>query len=155
MSLYLGTNLVAGTPDITGKANTSLNNLDSTGQAVIDGKVDLNAANLSTAGKSLISGLGMPSSKYDNLTLGTTGTQYTAPANGYFIINYGNVPALQYFRMINNAKGYSVTNHSGSVTFRIDLVLPVLKGDIMQCDYNATGTIECFRFYYAEGEYNV
>ncbi|MBO7732880.1 MAG: hypothetical protein J6S67_10015 [Methanobrevibacter sp.] len=123
---------------------------------LFNGKVDLNAANLSTQGKSLISGLGMPSNRYIDLTLLASGGQYTALANGYFIINYyPDVPALRYFRMINITKGYSVTNHSGSVTFRVDLVIPVLKGDIVQCDYNTTGTIECFRFYYAEGESSV
>lgn len=39
MSIRLGNTLLAGTPDISGKANTSLNNLDATGQAVINGKV--------------------------------------------------------------------------------------------------------------------
>lgn len=38
MSIRQGNNIIAGTPDVTGKANTDLSNLTTTGQKVIDGQ---------------------------------------------------------------------------------------------------------------------
>lgn len=49
----------------------------------LNNKVDLNQLNTNTQGLEYLSGLGMPSSKYIDLTLGASGTTYTAPANGW------------------------------------------------------------------------
>ena len=50
-------------------------------------KVDLDASNFDNTGKSLIAGLGMPSDTYVDLTLGSSGDTYYAPANGWFYLN--------------------------------------------------------------------
>ena len=61
---------------------------DSTGRITsfepftVDSVVNSNASNFSQAGRSYLSGFGMPSNKYINLTLGASGSTYTAPANG-------------------------------------------------------------------------
>ena len=99
---------------------------------------------------STISGWSMPSSKYIDLTLGASGISYTAPANGWFYISKETTGA-QYVEFVNLVSGFS----SGSVyysTFHVVAFIPARKGDAIQLNYNAGGTLNAFRFYYAEGE---
>lgn len=53
MSLYLGTNLISGAQDISGKANTSLDNLNATGRGIINGKASTSLDNLTSTGKNI------------------------------------------------------------------------------------------------------
>lgn len=117
---------------------------------LFNGKVDLDAQNLSNAGKSLIAGLGMPSGTYDNLTLGVSGSTYTAPANGWFYINM-NGAANQFFNLINTTKDYGVNSLTSASPFGLLIMLPVNKGDIIRTDYNLNSTVNVFRFIYAKG----
>lgn len=112
-------------------------------------KVDLDAANLSTAGKSLISGLGMPSDRYDDLTLGASGTEYTAPANGYFFVR---TDASGYIILINIT---SLVESGNDASYAVPhaALIPARNGDNVALYYN--GTISNFKFIYAEGEENV
>lgn len=127
------------------------------------GKVDLNASNLNTQGKSYISGLGMPSSRYVDLTLGASGTKYVAPANGYFFISKIAGQDFYYCQLIalkdpNSPLEYNNMLHHTFVsdyrTSPCTCILPVKKGDTVAVDYNATGVTNLFRFIYAEGENN-
>ena len=61
--------------------------------------------------KSEISGWGMPSSRYINLTLGASGTVYTAPANGYFAVHTDNIYC---YRVYNSTKNYGITSYGKS-----------------------------------------
>lgn len=125
-------------------------------------KVDLDAQNLSTTGKSFISGLGMPSDKYIDLTLGASGTAYTAPANGWFSCNcqctQDNPSNTMYFVLYNHS------NETGDMrwftnTTNIEYkgIIPCRKGDILSIGYSAKSVFvdtweRGLRFYYAEGE---
>lgn len=118
---------------------------------LFNGKVDLDAANLSDAGKSLIAGLGMPSSVYDDLTLGVSGTKYTAPANGYFAINQR--VANGYWFLIQNLTSRIRIEQSAPVNnANLSFVMPARTGEIIEIAYD-TGilTTDRFRFIYAEG----
>lgn len=142
----------ANISDITEKANKSLDNLDAAGQAVIDGKVDLNAANLSTAGKSLISGLGMPSNRYDDLTLGASGSTYTAPANGYFTIAKGINASNQFVVLYNQSNGLRTMQQPGASSGIASCIIPAKTGQSIFCEYSLGGSTLEFKFIYAEGE---
>ena len=106
------------------------------------------------------SGFGFPSGRYTDLTLGASGTQYTAPANGWFHIAKVPGSADTQVTMINTCvQGTSA--QAGNFTMRaqastngmtIYLNLPVKKGDIAIVSYTATGNTDSFRFIYAEGE---
>lgn len=117
-------------------------------------KVDLDAQNLSSSGKSLISGLGMPSSKYIDLTLGASGTTYIAPANGWFSLNVETKATNKYIMM--SVGDRKVFHWSGSTLIECGLIMPVRQGQIMALDYNCDPYVADFnsglRFYYAEGE---
>lgn len=102
--------------------------------------------------KSEISGWGMPSSKYIDLTLGASGTTYTAPANGWFFVNKKGNALHQYFWLQNNTKMIALRSScSDGATDNCLVLIPVEKGDIVQAIYTTAGTLVRFRFYYAVG----
>lgn len=121
--------------------------------SLFNDKVDLNAQNLSSSGKSLIASLGMASPRHIDLTLGVSGTYYTAPANGYFSFSKvanGN----QWANLINSTSDVR-TSSSGFSGEYVYLYIPVKKGDVVYNFYTLSGTTEFFKFIYAEGDKNV
>ena len=97
------------------------------------------------------SGIGFPSDKFDDLTLGASGTEYTAPANGWFTINkHGAAGQLTAFENIN-AGGVTWITCLGAET-DCRLSCPAKKGDNVVLWYTASGATNFFRFVYAEGE---
>ena len=114
-------------------------------------KANTNLSNLTAEGKTIASGLAMPSNRYINLTLGSSGATYTAPANGYFQISKVIGTAGAYVNMgVSNGVGINL-QPTGSSTYCKGFI-PVKKGDVVSVGYTATGTTNLFRFYYAEGE---
>lgn len=97
-----------------------------------------------------ISGLGMPSGKHINLTLGASGTIYTAPANGWFMFDKGATAVGQY-GVLNSGRIWDGENAVTS-TSTVTLHIPVIKGDSVKVSYTVAGTLNHFRFIYTEGE---
>ena len=116
---------------------------------LFNGKVDLNASNLNTQGKSYVSGLSMPSNKYIDLTLGASGSTYTAPANGWvYLCSASSWCAVGLSTgSLMSSSSPEIPGWGGGRVF-----LPVKKGTIFAIEYS--GTIAFFRFIYAEGEVN-
>ena len=110
-----------------------------------------NANNLSPIGRSYLSGLGMPSSRYIDLTLGASGSTYTAPANGWATLARRTSAANQFVELGigNSIRFRDSEGESGSAAMAS---LPVKKGGSFYVSYTAGGTIILFRFVYAEGE---
>ena len=97
----------------------------------------------------------MPSNKYINLTLGASGTEYTAPANGFIYIAKGAF-ANQYIAI--NIKTDSNTNlledynvKADSDATNLTMCFPIRKNQKFTVGYNVTGTTNSFRFIYAVG----
>ena len=101
--------------------------------------------------KSTISGWSMPSSRYIDLTLGASGSTYTAPANGWFVCARVGSSSDQIVYMINYSNGYAAQGVKGTGMLAVTSV-PVKKGDVIQIDYSTSGDVNTFRFIYAEGE---
>ena len=98
---------------------------------------------------SLIASYAMPSDRYIDLTLGASGTTYTAPANGWFVVSKKGTADNQYLTMYGNkvySKLFSATTGS------VEINLPVAKGTIVTVSYNVAGATNFFRFVYAEGD---
>lgn len=104
--------------------------------------------------KSIISGWSMPSSKYIDLTLGASGSTYTAPANGWVILR-GNITNAQNITLARTTFGMwnDITERTTGIvdSSASNIVsIPVRKGNTFQIIY--TGTVDLLRFIYAEGE---
>ena len=92
-----------------------------------------------------------PSNKYIDLTFGASGTKYTAPANGWFVVRKRTAAANQglFFGISNGVQFENYNPVSGAV---IGLAVPAKRGDVLNTSYSAGGTTEMFRFIYAEGD---
>lgn len=121
-------------------------------QGVAATKANINADNFSVAGKAVLAGMGMPSSKYIDLTLGASGSTYTAPANGWFTLHKAANGAGQYAYMYIVGADIGTCFNVASATDIPSYFLPVKVGDIVKIDYNLGGATNQFRFIYAEGE---
>lgn len=120
--------------------------------SAISGKADTDLSNINNLGKILVSGLSMPSSKYDNLTLGVSGATYSAPANGWFVFARASSANNQFNSIINvSAGGLRCDSYATSSGKWATVFMPAKKGDTIQVEYN-TSTDKLFRFIYAEGE---
>lgn len=139
MSIYKGTTLIAGLPDVTGKANVALDNLSDAGNIV--------AAKAS-----------MPSGTYENLTLGASGTAYTAPANGWFSFTTWTLATpTAYFQLVNRTAkdlGILLVPHQGA-GYQQKGFVPAKKGDSVSLYYGnidlTTSGRTSLLFIYAEG----
>lgn len=93
----------------------------------------------------------MPSVRYVDLTLGTSGATYTAPADGWFVIIKTSGVTNGALNIYNNTTelGYTITAPTTTNVMRLSV--PVSKGDVIQLNYSMTGTTNYFRFVYANG----
>ena len=115
----------------------------------LNGKADVDLTNVNNNGTSRGAGWAMPSSTYIDLTLGASGTNYTAPANGYYAIRMTSTGA-QFISMFNNnngAQSYQVLPGSG---WEAGTHIEAKKGQIISIAYNCP-TKNMFRFIYAVG----
>ena len=100
------------------------------------------------------SGAGMPSSRYIDLTLGASGSTYTAPANGWFAICAWNSVANGIVAFYNQNNFTSPSARNAWAGGNIHNNLPCKKGDVITLGYDGislTNADNYFRFYYAEG----
>ena len=99
-----------------------------------------------------ISRYSMPSDKYIDLTLGESGSTYTAPANGWFTCFIGSLTTAGYLNMKNNANKLVSEIRSTITGTAVSGYVPVQKGQSITVSYDAVGNGTIFRFIYAEGE---
>ena len=114
---------------------------------------------LKQADKSVISGWGMPSGRYVNLTSGASGSVYTAPANGWFLVDGVDgaglgVNSVIVLRNVTLRLGASSFIDSYMTCGYLNCVVPVLAGDIVAMYYQGALTTAnlTLKFIYAEGE---
>ena len=99
---------------------------------------------------------GMPSNRYIDLTLGASGTTYTAPADGWFIFRAQSTGvANTYIDTVVKYRNQPISTATYIVSFTGDtcgFVQQAPKGAILTFVYNTTfGPITAFRFVYAKG----
>lgn len=100
---------------------------------------------------SIISGWSMPSSGYENLTVGASGTAYTASANGWFAVSALSSSASRAFAIFEKSNGFRSGDHTYSASTAIRVSAPCKKGESIILSYDNC-TISNFQFVYAEGE---
>ena len=122
----------------------------------LNGKADVDLSNVNASGTRLSGSWSMPSNRYIDLTLGATGAEYVAPANGYFSWAMSASAADQAFSLDYRGEGNTTwLLSSGRKSYAngdyIRMWLPVKKGEKVVTSYNG-GTNSRFRFTYAEGD---
>ena len=118
----------------------------------LNGKADVDLSNTNNTAKIMMSGIGFPDNTYTDLTVGATGTTYTAPANGWFLLKCdveNKTSAFQAgYRTSYGAQGqlcgYSYTSFGGAI-------VPMLKGQTLTFFYEANTQERALRFVYAKG----
>ena len=90
----------------------------------------------------------MPSNKFINLTLGASGTRYTAPANGYYVLTGSTTAANGSINLSSTVRLETIQPISG---WGIASYIPIRKNDVVQVAYN-NFQVGQFRFVYAEGD---
>ena len=122
--------------------------------------------NLSESGKEKVANLGMPSDTYTDLTF-IKQSLYTAPANGYILIDKkgSNTADNNRYYLYGANYGQNYTGSTGDVANAIDTFsangtgtnaltgcLKVKKNDKYAFESNSIGDVRCCRFVYAEGD---
>lgn len=96
----------------------------------------------------------MPSNRYIDLTLGASGTTYTAPANGWFSIQVevsGN--NLFFGSVVSGDYGFVIPIWTGGGIIPVRVIVPCTAGRIFKTHYNCTiNAVTEFRFIYAQSE---
>lgn len=95
------------------------------------------------------SGASMPSNRYIDLTLGASGSTYTAPANGWVSANIFNITKAGYLYLYCN--GYVDEKRVSISGVALTTTIPVVKGSEITLRYDADGTKQ-LKFIYAEGD---
>jgi hypothetical protein len=109
-------------------------------------------AGASTGVKQSITNWAFPSSRWDDLTLGASGTRYTAPADGYVWIGGTQAGGSGYVFLKNVNNGLEFVSQPSNVSsFEIRAFIPVSKGQLYEVNYGDV-FIYWFRFIYANGE---
>ena len=121
--------------------------------AILGTKASVGLDNLTAAGKESISHLSMPSDSFVELTLGASGTVYTAVADGVFFVGKNAAGANQYiYADVYKGNTFLYTcNMLSHSTESLNLLIPVSKGSSVIIRHNLSGTTNVFRFIYANG----
>ena len=109
-----------------------------------------------TIKKDAVASLAMPSDKYTSLTLGASGTTYTAPANGYFVLeklawNSTDSSVTPKFIDATNQQTGFADYSTANWQFVCCVSCPAKKNETVYIGYDCTGRTAVFKFIYAEG----
>lgn len=116
----------------------------------LNGKANVSLSNVNGTGTSTGASWAMPSDTYVNLTLGASGSTYTAPANGWVLFGGGSTEGNKGLTLSNETTKFSVSGITISGISNCQLSLPVKSGDVFKTNYTANSAFT-FRFIYAVG----
>ena len=112
-------------------------------------KADVDLSNLTAVGKEVCANMVMPSNKYIDMTLATSGSTYTAPADGYVFVDKSATAQGQYLQInFHNIITSQLAVGSGN---RVRVYAIVSKGSNFGVSYSLGGATNIFRFIYANG----
>lgn len=136
---------------ITAVRNINGTNISSTFTTMV--RADGTQTCAATAGvKKEIARWSYPSTKYVDLTLGASGTEYVAPANGYVVTRSNTTGTWSFIHLFDptTMRGNTTLWQVKSVLGLVQ-TLPVQKGQKFRMDYDQRD-FTIFRFVYAQGE---
>lgn len=159
MSIRQGDNIIAGKVQVDETPT-----LGSTRPVSSDGVyrtcANRDSDNFTNAGKTYLSGLGMPNIlRYESLTVLATGSEYTAPANGWFFASgtCRSGASVGVVRLTNNTNPDMLVDSSswcsGATGRTVSVFLPMKAGDTAEFIYGSyTNTDLKMIFVYADGD---
>lgn len=118
---------------------------------MFNAKADNDLMNITDAAKELMAKSSMPSDTYINLTLGASGSTYTAPADGWVSLNKRTSATNQYALLNNKNSNICVRCAQSTSGVAMCVYIPVKAGDVFSAEYSAGGDTNWFCFIYAEG----
>jgi len=130
--------------DLNGKADVGGSNINQSFSTNL-------VANMSDTANIYMSGMGMPSNTYTDLTLGASNSTYTAPSNGWFYLQKVTNNTNQYVLLQNLTNGMENMHQYYNSSYVARIYLPCKKNDTVRCSYTANGNTVAFRFIYAVG----
>lgn len=135
-------------------ANQDLSNLSALG---LDKFANPSLSNINNTAKIAIAHNAMPSIKYDDLTLGASGSGniYTAPADGYVALILQAYSPSHWATIVSSnnivSRAYATSLTSGSNPQGLVVWLPIVKNGTFYITYSSGMTSNFFRFVYAIG----
>lgn len=112
---------------------------------------DLSNTTPTNTWKSTSASWAMPSSTYEDLTLGASDSTYTAPANGWLVLKKITSGNNQEIRLTNESNGLIGYGTSAASGMTISANVMCKAGDEVAVYYSAGGNTQTYRFVYAEG----
>ena len=119
--------------------------------SISEGGADTSLSNLTDAGKIVAGHMSMPSDTHDDLTIGVSGDEYTAPADGYFVVGARFDTSHSGFIRLIKEDLYTVTGFIYNDGALASIMMPVRKGEKVKYTYAHVDTQEYFKFIYAKG----
>lgn len=125
----------------------------------LNGKADVDLTNVNDTGYIKMACASMPSNTSEDLTLGASGTIYTAPADGYVVFQCKAsdtaTVAISLRAQISSSDSTATilqrAYSNGSSSAYPCIYLPVRRGQAFQATYTGNTTSHIFRFVYAQG----
>ena len=108
------------------------------------------ASNFTTTGKTAIAHMVMPSNRYVDLTLGSSGDTYTMPADGYLWLRKQATSVGEYMLLQNTTSGLYKTQKSATSGGYLADYIHVSKNDVVKIEYTLSGDAQ-FKLFYANG----
>lgn len=115
-----------------------------------DDTTQYEVVNKSPANNTYMAHMAMPSDKHIDLTLGASGTTYTAPADGWFCFSGKSSAANQFIHLVNNTASMEVAFNLPASGQTGKAFIPSTKGGRVKLNYD-TGSDKTFKFIYSVG----
>lgn len=96
-----------------------------------------------------LSNAAMPSGHTVDLTLGSSDTTYTAPADGYVYLVVAATVANNYARIL--AGSFGIEQRSVASDNWLRLMMPIRAGATYRLEYSSGATVKYFKFIYCQG----
>ena len=91
----------------------------------------------------------LPSDRYIDLTLGTSGSQFTAPANGKLCLVKASAAVGQYIAIVKGS--YRAGDTAGVTSETLTVEIDMSKGETATVSYSVSGSTTLYRFVYSKG----
>lgn len=116
--------------------------------STLDNKADIDFSNISSTAKEVISTNAMPSANYDLVQAGASGTWYTAPANGWYFVNFSTGSGGGDYSRVDWEDGMWLAKNIAGALMNVSWMIPIRKGAKIQLTFGSNAGISSFRFYY-------